>query len=45
LEKVDDSAVTIYNDEVTRDNYILPSKDEELPPKMLVYLILFLFQY
>lgn len=39
LEKIDDSVVTTYYDEINRDNYILPSKDEELPPKMFEFLL------
>ncbi|CAF3420460.1 unnamed protein product [Rotaria sp. Silwood1] len=34
VEKVDESIVTTYQEEITRDNYILPSKDDELPPKI-----------
>ncbi|CAF4500446.1 unnamed protein product, partial [Rotaria sp. Silwood2] len=34
LEKIDDSIVTTYQEEISRDNFILPSKDDELPPKI-----------
>ena len=30
--------MTNYNEEITRDSYVLPSKDEELPPKMFDFL-------
>ncbi|CAF3373605.1 unnamed protein product [Rotaria socialis] len=34
LEKVDDSLATTYQEEISRDSFILPSKDDELPPKI-----------
>ncbi|CAF5203769.1 unnamed protein product, partial [Rotaria magnacalcarata] len=34
VEKLDDSLVTTYQEEISRDSFILPSKDDELPPKI-----------
>ncbi|CAF3540202.1 unnamed protein product [Adineta steineri] len=34
LGKMDETTVTTYVDEINHDNYILPSKDDELPPKI-----------